>query len=74
MTSTYCDVISSFYDLTDELQPNGDGRLYFIKDFNSEACAALYNNFTEDIIYHYILNKSKSNLPYIVTNKGLTNI
>lgn len=71
MTSTYCDIVSSFYHLTDEMQPNSDGKLYFVKDFNSEACANLYQNVNEDMIYQYILNKGESSLPYIVTNKGL---
>jgi phosphoribosylglycinamide formyltransferase-1 len=71
MTSTYCDIISSFYNLTDEIQPNSDGKLYFVKDFNSEVCATLYHNFNKELIYQYILNKSESSLPYIVTNKGL---
>lgn len=73
MTSTYCDIISSFNNLTDEVQPKSDGKLYFIKDFNSIACAKLYQSCNQDMIYNYIQCSKKSSIPYIVENKGLLN-
>jgi phosphoribosylglycinamide formyltransferase-1 len=71
MTHTYADIIASFNNLTDEAQPEPNGKLYFIKDFNSDSCAKLYQNFNNDMIYKYIQKQSEASFPYIVTNKGI---
>ena len=71
MATTCCDVIASFSKLNSEIQPVGKGKLYFIKDFNSDACAKLYANFDDGLIAKYLENLGKIRLPIIVENKGL---
>jgi len=74
MTITYANIISSFDNIKKELQPMSDGKIYKRKDFNENACKILYDRFREGIVENYINNKNnKNNLPYIVTNKGLSN-
>ena len=71
MTVTYCNIISAFHNLTDEIQPISDGKLTFKKDFDAEACTKLYHNFNEYMIYRYLMNFNQNSLPYIVNNRGL---
>jgi methionyl-tRNA formyltransferase len=73
MTNTYCDIIASFSKLTEEIQPQANGKLYLMRDFNSEACEILYRNFIDGLIYEYIFNEEKFTPPYLVVNKGLLN-
>ncbi len=69
MTSTYAEIICSFGNLESEKQPLCEGKIYYQKDFTTEACKKLYLNFAQGMIENY-LNSSKQ-LPYIVNNKGL---
>ena len=71
MTRTCCEVIASFSQLNSEIQPIAKGKLYSIKDFNSEACAKLYSNFDDGMIVKYLEDLGNICLPVIVENKGL---
>jgi methionyl-tRNA formyltransferase len=71
MTSTCCEVISSFDQLMTQVQPTFKGKLYFIKDFNSEACSKLYSNFDSGLITNYLKDFDDISLPAIVENRGL---
>jgi len=71
MTETCCDVILSFSELKVQVQPKLKGKLYFVKDFDLEACSKLYTNFEEGMITKYIEDLGKINLPPIVENQGL---
>ncbi len=69
MTKTYADIISSFNFLEHSIQPSAEGKIYYIKDFDSNSCRKLYNNLNKGMIEDYL--NSNNELPYIVTNKGL---
>ena len=71
MTSTCCEVISSFDQLMTQVQPTFKGKLYFVKDFDSEACSKLYSNFDSGLITKYLKNFDGISLPAIVENRGL---
>lgn len=71
MTETCCDVILSFSELKVQVQPKLKGKLYFVKDFDLEACSKLYTNFEEGLITKYIEDLGRINLPPIVENQGL---
>lgn len=74
MTQTYCDVIAAFDNLYDEPQPTGEGRLYYIKDFDAAACERLYDNFSKGMIQDFIeRGMAASDHPYIVQNRALRN-
>lgn len=78
MTYTYADLVARFDQLTDERQPDADGKLYKIKDFDAQACTKLYQNFREGMIEHYLASHPDhlqadhlQNAPYLVVNQGL---
>jgi phosphoribosylglycinamide formyltransferase 1 len=71
MTLTCSDIIASFNALTHEAQPTFEGKLYFVKDFDENACLSLYRNFELGMINQYIQKLSTTALPGIVLNKGL---
>jgi folate-dependent phosphoribosylglycinamide formyltransferase PurN len=71
MTSTCCEVISSFDQLLTQVQPAFRGKLYSVKDFNSEACSKLYANFDSGMIANYLENSERISLPVIIENRGL---
>ncbi len=69
MTFTYADIIANFEELVDEEQPKDKGKLYLKKDFNSEACYRLYQNFNNGIVEKHLNSEKKYS--YIVENSGL---
>ena len=69
MTDIYCKIISCFDNLSVEIQPQSDGRLYMMKDFDYKACTKLYENFSSGMIKDFLENKSKYKTPYLVKNK-----
>ena len=69
MANTYADIIINFKSLVKERQPIAEGKVYLQRDFNSEACVKLYDNFKNGMIENH-LSTNKS-LPYIVINSGL---
>ena len=69
MTSAYSDLIANFKSLERAEQPSAEGKLYFAKDFDQDACRRLYDSFSEGLIENY-LNSDKK-LEYIVSNKGV---
>lgn len=69
MTSTYADIIANFNSLSKENDIECSGRLYFQKDFNSDACFKLYKNFQNGMIENYL--NSQKDLAYIIKNKAL---
>ena len=73
MTSTYCDIVANFDDLTEEVQPNSKGKLYKRRDFDAKACNSLYAAINSSMIEHYIYRLDHNiALPYIVQNRGLS--
>ena len=72
MTDVYCDIVANFEHLTREAQPISDGKLYYKKDFNKNACEKLYKNFSNCMIRDFIEQVDVEKLPYIVENKGLS--
>lgn len=71
MTLAYCDVIAKFHCLTKESQPTEKGRLYFERDFDSIACANLYQKFQCDLVTDFIQGKRVATPRHIVENRGL---
>ena len=69
MTKTYGEVIVNFKSLEVPDQPKSTGKLYFRKNFDHNACRALYDNFSSGLIEDYL--KSKKQCQYIVKNKAL---
>ena len=72
MTDTYVQLILSFDHLTKEKQPQSDGKLYLQKHYDKDACRKLYDQFSDRMIETYIQNYNSDDLPYIVTNKGMS--
>ena len=73
MTNVYADIIYNFPFLKKEIQPDEEGKLYFNKDFDRNACLKLYKNFSDGLIQEFLEKYSTKPLPYIVTNKALKN-
>ena len=71
MTDTYCDLIVHFDDLTKEVQPDDDGKLYLRKDFTAEACSTLYQNFRNGMVEDYLFGKRDYRQRILVKNRGL---
>ena len=69
MTSTYAEIVSNFWNLTNEQQPVSEGKFYYRRDFTAESCKKLYLNFSQSMIQNHLT--SPKQLPYIVKNKGL---
>lgn len=69
MTETYAEIIANFENLKDVKQPNDEGKLYMIKDFNDVACRKLYQNFNDGMIEDFL--SSKKEHKYIVDNPGI---
>lgn len=73
MTESYIHLIQNFDKLTDEEQPQSDGKLYLQKHFDQYACQKLYDKFSQNMIENYILNYDHREMPYIVNNQGMIN-
>lgn len=71
MTSCYAEIVARFDYLTSERQPDADGLLYKMADFDSDSCERLYENFRAGMIERYLEDSKKNPLPYLVHNKGL---
>lgn len=73
MTDTYADLIANFEKLNDEDQPTSEGRFYYHKDFDAEACAKLYENISGGLVERYLEDNRRENLetPFIVSNRAL---
>jgi hypothetical protein len=71
MTSCYAEIVACFDSLTSERQPDADGLLYKMVDFDSGSCESLYENFRAGMIERYLEDSKKSSQPYVVCNKGL---
>lgn len=71
MTRVYAEIIDKFDLLTEQPQPKSDGRLYLRKHFDAASCELLYRKFEQGIVKEY-LSSSRTNLPYIVSNNGLS--
>lgn len=69
MAATYADLIASFNDLQQMPQPDAKGRLYLQKDFDADACAALYQQFRDGLVENHLTRDTP--LPYIVENQTL---
>jgi len=69
MTANYTNIIANFEKLEEVEQPNNDGKLYMIKDFDGDACGKLYQNLYNGMIEKF-LNTEKS-YKYIVENPGI---
>ncbi len=72
MTDTYIQLILNFDNLTQEKQPQSEGKLYLQKHYDKDACRKLYDKFSDGMIEAYIRNYDPENLPYIVNNKGVS--
>jgi phosphoribosylglycinamide formyltransferase-1 len=72
MTESYIDIILNFKKLTQEQQPQSNGKLYLQKHFDESACRKLYDQFNDGMIEDHILGYDPSKLPYIVHNQGMT--
>jgi phosphoribosylglycinamide formyltransferase-1 len=70
MTEIYAELIARFDTLSEEIQPAAVGKLYLRKDFDADACAALYRAFEEGLV-EKALKELPTDLPYIVQNKAL---
>lgn len=71
MTGVYADLIANFDRLHDEKQPQSEGRLYKIRDYDARACEAMYANLESGAIKRYLDRRDHANLPYIVENQAL---
>ncbi len=71
MTDVYADIISNFSFLHKEVQPEAEGKLYFNKDFDVNACIKLYKNFSNGMIQTYLETHNQKSFPYIVKNRAL---
>ncbi|MBO8219515.1 formyltransferase family protein [Prochlorococcus marinus] len=74
MSNLYKEIINKFNDLSQEVQPISQGKLYLQKDFDEKACKSLYRNFSNNLVENYINTIDSINLPYIVKNKALEKI
>lgn len=72
MTQSFIDIILNFNKLTQEQQPQSNGKLYLQKHFDESACRKLYDQFNDGMIEDHILGYDPSKLPYIVNNQGMT--
>jgi folate-dependent phosphoribosylglycinamide formyltransferase PurN len=69
MTKVYSELVVNFRNLSNEVQPESQGRLYKKADFNSNACRRLYDNFNNGMIEEYINNPKQKK--YIVKNRAI---
>lgn len=69
MTKVYADLIAAFDDLYEEKQPQGEGKLYFEKDFNEESCRKLYDQLSNGLVENFLLNNATDTLSNIVQNR-----
>ena len=69
MTKKYTEIILKFNKLENARQPKNKGKLYLQKDFDSNACKQLYQNFSQGMVEEYL--SSSVDLKYIVKNKAL---
>tara|TARA_Y100000816_G_C26101312_1_gene583761 strand:- start:2034 stop:2846 length:813 start_codon:yes stop_codon:yes gene_type:complete len=71
MSNVYSKIIIEFCNLSNEKQPQSDGLLYKMNDFDELACRKLYQQFENGVVKNYLENKNKMKMPYIVKNKAL---
>lgn len=73
MVECYADIIYSFSNLSSEKQFSTKikSKFYYQKDFNSNACSMLYNNFNNGLILNYLNKNKKHRNVKIIKNKGL---
>ena len=71
MSNVYSKIISEFCNLSDEKQPQSEGLVYKMNDFDELACKKLYRQFEKGIVENYLKNKNKIKMPYIVQNRTL---
>ena len=71
MTEEYCKIIDKFDNLHTERQIFSKGKIYYLKDFNSNTCKKLYSNIQNGLIENYLEKKKILKLPKIIKNKGL---
>lgn len=73
MTATYGDILARFDDLTDEPQPEAEGLLYKMADFDAAACRALYDRLNAGIVENYLrkLTEGTATQRPVVTNRAL---
>lgn len=74
MTRIYADIIANFDELSDEKQPESDGKLYKIKDFDDTACRKLYSNFSRGMIETHVSRPVGTVFSYIVENAALKKV
>ena len=70
MTETYAEIIANFENLKEVKQPNDEGKLYMIKDFDGVACRKLYQNFNDGMIENFF--STEKDYKYIVENPGIS--
>jgi phosphoribosylglycinamide formyltransferase 1 len=72
MTRYFADLVAGFEDLADEQQPESTGKLYYQRDFDSEACKHLYQALSGGLVEEYLQEDPSDEHAYIVQNRGLT--
>jgi len=70
MTKIYSELVVNFDNLSNEVQPEAQGKLYKQADFDSTACRVLYENFNNGMIEGYINNHEPK--IYLVKNKTIS--
>lgn len=68
MTAAYCEIITNFDALSDSVQPDKEGSLYLMKDFDADACDQLYEMCKSEMIFKYLTEPKPSVSPMIVRN------
>lgn len=74
MTGVYADLIGNFDALTEQKQPEAQGRLYRNKDFDAQACAKMYETLQGGAVQRYLERIRHESLPYIVENPALESL
>ena len=74
MTNIFANLIVHFENLQNKRQIKVKGKTYYIKDFNSNACARLYKNLSSKNLLLYLEKKNKMIKKRIIENKFLLNL
>lgn len=74
MTSVYAELIANFDQLSDERQPQAQGRLYNMRDYDAKACEQMYANLQSGAVQRYLDRLDHDEFPYIVQNQALEQI
>ncbi|MCX5815304.1 MAG: formyltransferase family protein [Proteobacteria bacterium] len=62
MCECYKKIIKNFPQLKKMTQPTKhNGKLYYVKDFTSDACASMYKKISEGLVENYLNNLSERN-------------